>query len=154
MKRFKFNLEKLLEIRQKKEELQKANLAKASGAYQAELNKVEKIKNNVKEYKKYYIGEKKNLTVENLRFIENIVNNASKAIENLKPVIEEKKAKMEKELELYNQLRRDKRVVEILKEKSYKKYLEEAGREEQKNIDEIAKDTYIKSKANKITSEN
>ncbi len=154
MKKFKFNLQKLLEIRQKKEDLQKVNLAKASGEYQFELNKVEKIKNNVKEYKKFYLKNYSRLLVENLKLVDTFSNNAGKAIENLKPLIEEKKRKMEKELDIYNQLRRERRAVEILKEKEYKKYLDELGKEEQKNMDEVAKDIYLKNKAGGLNSEN
>lgn len=154
MKKFKFNLQKLLEIREKKEELQKVNLAKASGEYQLELNKVESIKNNVKIYKDLLIKKDGKLSIDNLRMLDYISTNAERAIKNLEPVIEEKKKKMEKEIEKYNQLRREKKVVELIKEKKYNQYLEEAEKEEQKIIDEIGKNTYIKNKAHNLNSEN
>ncbi len=153
MKKFQFNLQKLLEVREKKEELQKVNLAKASGEYQVELNKVESIRNNVKSYKNSLL-KGKNFSIDNLRILDYISTNAEKAIKNLEPVIEEKRKKMEKEIEIYNQLRKERKVVELIKEKKYKNYLEELDKEEQKDIDEIGKNTYIKNKAHKLNSEN
>ncbi len=153
MKKFEFNLQKLLEIREKKEELQKLKLAKASGEYHLEVNKVEKIKDNVKNYKSKLTKEK-NISVENLRLLDYISSNAEKAIKNLEPVIEEKRKKMEREIEIYNSLRRERKVVEILKEKKYNQYMEELNKEEQKLVDEMAKNTYLKSKADKLNSEN
>ncbi|MCX7821606.1 MAG: flagellar export protein FliJ [Brevinematales bacterium] len=153
MKKFQFNLQKLLEIREKKEELQKVKLAKASGEYQVEVNKVENIKNNVKNYKNSILkGE--SFSIENLRMLDYISTNAEKAIKNLEPVIEEKRKKMEREIEIYNQLRKEKKIVELIKEKKYKQYLEETGKEEQKIIDEIGKNTYMKNKADSLNSEN
>ena len=153
MKKFDFKLQKLLEIRQKKEDLQKVRLAKASGEYQFELSKIVKIKNSLKDFKKSIFSDRNKISSENLRLLGSLSNKASVAIESLKPIIEDKKNKMEKELQIYSELRKQKRVVEILKEKQYQKYLEDSAKEEQKILDDIAKDVYLKNKGMGLTSE-
>jgi len=153
MKRFDFKLQKLLEIRQKKEDLQKIKLAKASGEYQFELSKIGKIKNNLKDFKKSIFSDRNKISSENLRLLGFLSNKAFVAIESLKPIIEDKKNKMDKELQIYLELKKQKRVVEVLKEKQYQQYLEESAKEEQKILDDVAKDVYLKNKEMHSTSE-
>lgn len=52
MKKFDFKLQKLLEIRQDKEEQEKIELGKASGAYQFEVNKKVKILDRLSIFRK------------------------------------------------------------------------------------------------------
>lgn len=153
MKRFDFKLQKLLEIRQRKEDLQKVKLARASGEYQYELSKVEKIKNNIKDYKKYLFKDKEKVSFADLRFLDQISTSSDEVIESMKPILEEKKKAMEAELQIFANLRKEKRVVELLKEKQYERYLKELDKEEQKNLDEVAKDVYLKNKGKPSTSE-
>lgn len=154
MKRFEFRLQKLLEIRKRKEEQEKLELAKASGAYQFVLNKKEKILFNLGEKRKELSNKKGQLNLRELQAYDSMVKDADLAIKKLDVEIEEKRKIMQKHIDKYAELKRERRVVEVLREKAYKKYEEEAGKEEQKLIDEIGKDLFIKNKENRIISEN
>jgi len=154
LKRFEFRLQKLLEIRKRKEEQEKLELAKASGAYQFVLNKKEKILSNLGEKRKELSNKKGQLNLRELQAYDSMVKDADLAIKKLDVEIEEKRKIMQKHIDKYAELKRERRVVEVLREKAYKKYEEEAGKEEQKLIDEIGKDLFIKNKENRIISEN
>jgi len=154
LKRFEFRLQKLLEIRKRKEEQEKLELAKASGAYQFVLNKKEKILFNLGEKRKELSNKKGQLNLRELQAYDSMVKDADLAIKKLDVEIEEKRKIMQKHIDKYAELKRERRVVEVLREKAYKKYEEEAGKEEQKLIDEIGKDLFIKNKENRIISEN
>lgn len=154
MKRFEFRLQKLLEIRQRKEEQEKLELAKASGAYQYVLGKKEKILANLGEKRKELSKKKGKLNLVELQNYDRMVKDADLVIRKLDVEIEEKRKIMQKHIDKYAELKKERRVVELLKEKAYKRYEEEAGKEEQKFIDEIGKDLFTKNKENKIISEN
>ncbi len=154
MRKFEFKLQKLLEIRQKKEDQEKIELAKASGAYQFELNKKEKILNGLNNLRQELVKNKNKLLLENLKSYDRFIRNSDLAINKLNVVIEEKRQIMQEHIEKYAALKRDKKAVGVLKDKAVKRYEEEANKEEQKDTDEIGKNLYIKNKGAGINSEN
>lgn len=154
MKKFEFKMQKLLEIRAKKEDLEKIELAKASGAYQLEVNKKEKILNNVKEFSKSMAADKEHLSINQMHAYDAMAKNADLAIHKLDIVIEEKRKVMQEHIDRYSSAKKDKRAVEIIKEKSYERYLDAANKEEQKEMDEMGKNSFLKHKESGINSEN
>lgn len=154
MKKFKFNLQKLLEIRQKKEDQEKLELAKASMAYQNVLNKKEKLLSNVKNIRKDLSSDRSKMSLARLQNYDKLTKDTDLAVKALEPVIEEKKKIMQEHIRLYASLQRDRKAVEILKDKAYQRYLEEQNRAEQKELDEIAKNTYLKHKEKRVNTEN
>ena len=129
-------------------------LAKASGAYQFELQKKEKIQANVRQYLGNLSQKKDNLSLRELKAYDKLVKDSDVAVKQLEPVIEDKKKVMDKELTKYAETRRDKRAVEVLKDKAWSRYQEETGREEQNDMDEIGKDLFLKHKEARNPSEN
>ncbi len=154
MKKFKFNLQRLLEIRQKKEDQEKLELAKASMAYQTVLNKKDKLIANVKNIRRELSKDRSAVSLARLQSYDKLTKDTDLAVKALEPVIEEKKKVMEEHIRLYASLQKDRKAVEILKEKAYRRFLEEEDRAEQKDLDEIAKNTYLKHKAKSANSEN
>ncbi len=154
MKKFEFKLQKLLEIRQKKEDQEKIELGRASGAYQYILNKKEKIVDNVRTTLAALGKNKAKLNLKDLQAYDRMVKDADVAVKRLEVEIEEKRKIMQEHIDKYAALKRERRVVEILKEKAYKRYEDEASKDEQKLIDEIGKDQFVRNKENRITSDN
>lgn len=137
MKKFTFRLERLLEIRQKKEDEQKAELARASGAYQFEVQKREKIKESVKNRRGQLPTGEGKLNALSLRDFDRYATASEIAMNSLEGVIEEKKTVMEKEAARFAELKKDRRAVEIIKEKALARYHETEKKEEQESLDEI-----------------
>lgn len=154
MKKFKFNLQKLLEIRQKKEDQEKIELAKASMAYQNLLNKKEKLISNVKNIRKELSKDRSGISLARLQTYDKLTKDTDLAVKALEPVIEEKKKIMQEHIRLYANLQKDRKAVEILRDKAFKRFQEEQDRAEQKELDEIAKNTYLKHKAKPLNTEN
>ena len=154
MKKFEFRLQRLLEIRQKKEDQEKIELAKASGAYQKELNKKQKILGNIGDFRKDLIQNKKSLSLNMLQSFDKLVRNSEIVMKKLEVVIEEKRAVMQTHIDKYAQLKKDKRAVEILKEKAQKRHDEESSREEQSDLDEIGKNLHLRNKESNINTDN
>ncbi len=153
MKRFEFKLQKLLEIRQKKEDQEKIELSKASGAYQFVLNKKEKVLENVR-LTLQNLGKNKNrMNLKDLQNYDKLVKESDSAVRLLDTEIEEKRIIMQEHIDKFAALKRDRRAVEILKEKARKRYEEELSREEQKQIDETGRDLFLRNKENTISSD-
>lgn len=154
MGKFKFNLQKLLEIRLKKEEQEKLELAKASMAYQNVINKKEKLLANVKNIRKEISRDRTKMSLARLQNYDKLTKDTDLAVKALEPIIEEKKKIMQEHIKLYSSLQKDRKAVEILKDKAYKRFLEDENRAEQKDLDEIAKNTYLKHKEKRVNTEN
>ncbi len=154
MKKFDFKLQKLLEIRQDKEEQEKIELGKASGAYQFEVNKKVKILDRLSIFRKDLAKSKTHLDVSRLRDYDKLIRNSDLVINRLNVVIEEKREIMVEHIDKFAELKKERKVVETLKDKALKRYIEESDREEQKESDEIGKNLYLKHKDSRTNSEN
>ena len=148
MKKFDFKLQKLLEIRQKKEDQERVELAKASGAYQFVLNKKEKILSNVRITLDNLKKNKNNLSLKELQDYDRLVRNSENSIRVIDVDIEAKRRVMQEHIDKYAALKRERRVVETLRDKALKKYEFESNREEQKETDEIGQDLFLRNKEN------
>ena len=142
MKKFEFKLQRLLEIRQKQEDNQKIELAKASGAYQLEANKKIKILDNIHELRQK-IKDSKNMSLDTMRAYDILIQNSDTAINEVEREMEKKRLVMEEELKKYTELKQKRRAVEILKEKAIKEYNIKAQKEETNRLNEIGKNIYL-----------
>jgi flagellar protein FliJ len=154
MKKFDFKLEKLLEIRKRKEEQQLLILSKVSGEYQMEVNKKNSILSQIKDERIKLHDKRYFLTLEDLKDYDEMTKRGDLAIFKLDEKIEEKRKKMQIEVDKYTAAKRDRRAVEILKEKALKKYNYEVLQEERKDIDEISRNLYLQNKDRANNSEN
>ena len=148
MKKFDFKLQRLLEIRQKKEDQEKIELSRASGAYQFVLNKKEKILSNVQVTLDNLKKNKARLTLRELQDYDRLIKNSETSVRMLEEEIEAKRKIMQEHIDKYAALKRDRRVVETLKDKALEKYEADAQMEEQKETDEIGQDLFLRNKEN------
>ena len=154
MKKFEFKLEKLLEIRKRREEQQLLILSKASGEYQMEVNKKNSILSQIKNERAKLHEKMGALSLDDLKIYDEMTKRGDLAIFKLDEVIEEKRKKMQIEVDKYTAAKKDKRAVEILREKALKKYNYEVLQEERKDIDEISRNLYLQNKDRANNSEN
>jgi len=139
MKRFSFRLQRLLEIRQKREEQQKIILARASGEYQKELHKKQAIEEHEHRLREQLKTEKDvPVDMSRLRWLDYYGWHSKKIEPDIQHQIETKRQAMEKELAVYTRLRQEKRAVEILREKAWQAHQEALLKEEQQTLDELS----------------
>lgn len=141
MKKFKFRMQKLLDIREKLELEQKNKLAKVAAEYQQVIQKQDQIlvKTNDCKQKVYKDIDNGLVSIQSLRYIDQLNSQALQYVRALMPEVENKKSIMEKEREKYAQLHKDKKVLENLKKKELRKYKQIQSRIELMEMDEIAK---------------
>ncbi len=138
-KRFRFSLQKVLDLREHKEEQKAIELGKAK----AELQKKEQALNRLSEEKerqineaKWYQSEQPNLNA--IRVAGSYVEQLNTAISLTKQQVKEKNKKVEiRRTELLSAVK-DKKIVEMLKKKKIEEYKREVLHLERKNEDELA----------------
>ncbi|MGL4388060.1 MAG: hypothetical protein ACRCTJ_01530 [Brevinema sp.] len=146
MKKFKFSLQSLLEIRERLEDGQKNKLAKAAGEYKLSLEKQalsfqkvasakDKISESIKQNK---------ISMEQLRQLDFLYKQAQQLSFSMEEEIEKKRKKMEHEKEEYNKRYRDKKALELLKEKELVTYKKALAHQENIIMDEISKNQFFK----------
>jgi len=132
MKRFKFNLEKVLQLRQFKEEECKLALGQAISA----LNKIE---NDIKEtaLKRYNANAQRfNDTMEMLSW-ENYIVRLDLETEQLTEKAAQAQIVVEQKRAIYMEALRDLKAIEKLKEKQKQEYRKEVLYDEMNQVDEL-----------------
>ncbi len=139
---YEFRLQRLLDMREKIEDDKKVHFMEACNR----KNKVESSLNNLQEnYSKYSTIQVGKDTVQR-KIQYHYLNLLSNSIEGTKiQLVEEKKVVEEKRVELVK-AQVDKKTVEILKEKSYKRFIAEENHIEQLQNDEFALYGYIRER--------
>lgn len=153
MKKFQFKLQRLLEIRRDREEEQKIVLAKASGEYQKEVMRKQGVLDNVENFRKE-LKQTAHMSLSQLQAYDLLLQKSDAAIVEIDKEIERRKRVMEKEMEIYVKMKQDRRAVELLKEKAYKQYQEDANKEEIAVLDEIGRNSFLNNKDELKNSDN
>lgn len=140
-KKFKFSLEKLLEIRIEKEDESKRNFTKT----QREKQETEIKLTGLKESYQKYNGIKEGETVVYQKIKRNYLFALDKGISETEKnlVIKNKELEIRREDLIKKQV--DRKTVDILKERKYTEYTKEESRKEQILIDELSLYAYIRS---------
>ena len=142
--RFKFSLDKLLDIRQEKEEESKRLFTESQREKRKLEEKIDDLENNYNKYKG--ISENENVVYQKLKryYIQGLQMGIKKAKDDL----------LTKNLEVDKRRRElinkqiDRKTVETLKEKKYKEFIKKEQRLEQINLDELALYAFIRNKNN------
>lgn len=151
MRRFKFPLERLLEIRKHKEDLVKNELA------QAQRKKVKLLKEKEELLKKYRDGidEMKKMERENILSVQKF-NNFQNYFNYLKALIEEKNGLIklvDDEIAIITkkliEAQKERRIIERLKERALTKYFYELQKEEQEFFDEVGTNKFTEEMISK-----
>ena len=141
MKKFQFRLQRILDLREKLEEEQKLKLAAAAAAYQQLLQRQQRLYDLAREAQE--LSSRKmmagSVDLELLQRADKLFAEAQQLEIQQKPLLEQAQRRMEKEKIEYSRLHRDKKAVELLREKRLKEYKQEEIREETNFLDEIAK---------------
>ncbi|MGL5721904.1 MAG: flagellar export protein FliJ [Brevinema sp.] len=141
MKKFQFRLQRILDLREKLEEEQKLKLAAAAAAYQELLQRQDRLYQLAKEVREASSEQmlEGNVDLGLLQRADKLFAEAQQLEIEQKPLLEQAQRRMEKEKNEYSRLHRDKKAVELLRDKKLKEYKQEEIREETNFLDEIAK---------------
>ncbi len=145
-KKFQFRLQRLLEIREHKEKLIKNELGKARSKKVKELNKKMRAVNNINKSLKSMKNEEKNkvLSISRIMQYQNYFKKLKVDMENQDKII----SIIDEEINMINnklvEARKNKKVLERLKERKMKKYVYEVGREEQNFFDDIGNVEFVR----------
>lgn len=140
MDKFKFRLDKVLDIKLKEEEESKLEHAKALKDKIEVQNELDNLKSKFRQYSDMQDIE----DVVRRKIISNYLSSLYSSIEEIRLVLEEKQNILEekqKEL-IHRQL--DRKSIEKLKEKAYNVYKKELDLKEQNQNDEYALQSYIR----------
>ena len=140
-KNFKFNLEKLLEIRKEKEEESKRNFTKTQREKQDTEIKLTGLKEN---YQKYN-GVKEGESVVYQKIKRNYLFALDKGISETEKDLEIKDKELEIRREDLIKKQVDRKTVDILKDRKYIEYAKEEERKEQILIDELSLYAYMRT---------
>ena len=144
MKRFHFRLERILEIRAHRERQWLARLAAASGLC-ARLSR--RIAENGEQARgAFHIDAKRGrlLDLYLLTYRENYINRLGQEQKRLKEELEEKMRRRSEVQKKYQEVSRDKKVLEKLKEKREAQYYAQAKLEEFKEVDDLNSSQFIR----------
>ena len=146
IKKFKFGLEKLLEIRIDKEEESKRKFTKTQREKQETENKLIGLKEN---YEKYN-GIEKGESVVYQKIKRNYLYALDKGISETEKNLEIKNKELEIRREDLIKKQIDRKTVDILKERKYIEYTKEEERKEQILIDELSLYSYIRNNRKEV----
>ncbi len=146
MKRFKFPLERLLKVRQQREQARRQDLA----AIQRDIERGQVILERLDFFKDDTLDELRNRSLQGSLDIPGVIDChyrlqvIAEHIKSKKAVIAALREEEAVERQGVITARRDKKVVENLKGRAYARYLEEGARLEQRLLDEIGIVQYMK----------
>ncbi|WP_294393149.1 flagellar export protein FliJ [uncultured Clostridium sp.] len=142
--KFKFSLDKLLELRRDKEEESKRLFTESQREKRKLEEKIENLQNNYDKYKG--INEHEDVVYQKLKryYIQGLQNGIKAAQDELVTknleVDKRRRELVEKQIE--------RKTVETLKEKKYNAFVKEQERVEQINLDELALYAFIRNRNN------
>lgn len=138
--RFKFRLDKLLEIRMQKEEESKREFNETQRQKKFIENKLQELNDNYDKYK----GIKPNEDVVYQKLKRYYLKGLQTGIKETEKDLHKKSIEVENKRRELKEKQIDRKIVETLKEKKYESYVKEQNRVEQITIDEIALYSYMR----------
>ncbi|MGL4730149.1 MAG: flagellar export protein FliJ [Clostridium sp.] len=131
---YKFRLQKLLDLREEKEEEKKREFMQAITSQSIVEKKITEFETSYNQYKNVPM----NTTTIEKKIVQSYLNTLTRAIDNEKKELEKKKEETEEKRKELVQAQLERKTVEILKEKDYKRFKDEEMMKEQKQADEFA----------------
>lgn len=144
MKRFHFRLERLLEIRSHRERQWLAKLAAASGLCARLMRKISETGEATRGA--FYIDSRRGneLDLFVLAYRENYINRLGQERKSLEKELEERKRQHSEVQQKYQEVSRDKKVLEKLKEKRESDYYKQAKLGEFKEVDDLNSSQFLR----------
>jgi len=139
MKKFNFKLQRLLDLREMKEEQVKNELAKLVAIQNIERSKQQEFREKIRENYIHLSNRMRqgNFSYKEAMMCERYVDVAHRAIEKSQDIIEQMEPEIQKVRERLIEASRERKVVEKLKERKWEDYLYEYNREMAKEIDDM-----------------
>ena len=152
MKKFKFSLQKLLDLRAAQEKAIKNELAELVHIQNIERNKQNEYRQKISARKEQLRGKLKRKTVsyDEILVHERFVDSANKAINIAELKIQEMEPEIQKVRERLMEASKERKVVEKLKERKYSEYLYNINREINKENDDINQKLFLKQRADDL----
>ncbi|MBI2252365.1 MAG: flagellar export protein FliJ [Armatimonadetes bacterium] len=146
-KKFKFKLQSILELKQKKEDEEKERLGKLFSKLNQAKIELENLKNKEIQAKTELKSKQISggMDVEELKRYHYHINKLNNAVINQKIKIKEINIEIDKQREILLICAKEKKTYEKLKEKYHQKFIEELDEEERKFIDELATMRYFRT---------
>lgn len=144
-RKFKFSLDKLLDIRREKEEESKRLFTESQTAKRKIEEKIESLENNYNKYKG--ISADEDVVYQKLKRY--YIQGLQKGIETAKDDLIVKNLEVEKRRRELVEKQIERKTVETLKEKKYDAFVKEEERVEQINLDELALYAFMRNRNDK-----
>ncbi|MDD6770678.1 MAG: flagellar export protein FliJ [Inconstantimicrobium porci] len=138
--RFKFDLQKVLEIREDKE---KESVRLFKDSQEAVINAESELRNLNEKYDEYKII-RKNESAAFQKIKRNYINSLAGVIKQKEKELLVKKNDLERRRRDLLEKQKEKKTVEIIKNKRYDQFIKEENRKEQVVLDELALYSYFK----------
>lgn len=139
MKPFVFKLQTSLDVKLKREELQKEELARATKIYRENTDVLKSMRHRLIDIQEILRGKQhKQIDVLDILNYQDYIPALIERIKQQETVTEESRQAMEDERQKLVEIMRERKVLEKLRAKHYHEYVQECLREEQKEIDEMA----------------
>lgn len=152
MKKFKFKLQKLLDIREAFEKKIKNELAELVNLQNIERNKQIELQQRMLERKNVIrtLIQNKTFSYGEVMMYEKFTDSASKAINIAEYKIKQMEPGIQRVREKLVEASREKKVVEKLKERQFKDYLYKLNREIAKENDDMNQKIFLKKRADDL----
>ena len=142
--KFKFSLDKLLDLRREKEEESKRLFTESQREKRKLEEKIEDLRNNYDKYKG--INDHEDVVYQKLKRY--YVQGLQMGIKTAQDDLVTKNLEVDKRRRELIEKQIERKTVETLKEKKYAAYIKEEERVEQVNLDELALYAFIRNKSN------
>lgn len=142
--KFKFSLDKLLDIRRDKEEESKRLFTESQREKRKLEEKIENLQNNYDKYKG--ISEHEDVVYQKLKRY--YIQGLQKGIKTAQDDLITKNLEVDKRRRELIEKQIERKTVETLKEKKYNAFIKEQERVEQINLDELALYAFIRNRNN------
>ena len=140
--RFKFSLDKLLDIRREKEEESKRNFTESQREKRKLEEKIDDLQSSYDKYKG--ISENEDVVYQKLKRY--YIQGLQKGIKSAKEDLLTKNLEVDKKRRELIEKQIERKTVETLKEKKYAQFIKEQQRVEQINIDELALYAFVRNR--------
>jgi flagellar FliJ protein len=136
MKKFKWRLQRILEVKRKEEELKKNELLKVTEKIVSKRSRLLVEKNKLKEMADEVGQQPANTRIRQQQLFIKYARCSNEFIEKIKQEIEKLEQLKRRKIKEYREIQKSKESMEKLRQKAKEKYLQDQTKREQKEIDE------------------
>lgn len=147
MKKFRYNMQNILDVKYRLEDVAKGEYSVAQGLLNEELRKLDLLYSQLREYEEeltHLVSGK--LDFREITFQENAIEHKKNMIKEQKKNVIAAEKVVEKARKKLNDVMVERKTHELLKEKSLEQYMKDLNKEEAAEVDELVSFRYNGSK--------